>query len=136
MVNCYHYLTTCVVAPPLDLEPEPESEAPAAWEQNWREEPVQPQPEPSRARAIFDASAEAQPFDPNGYDFALAEDDAAVQASPRIKRETSPAGPIPRGKSKQQKILGMTPVQLAIIVALGLALICVFAGLAYVVTTS
>ena len=124
------------VAPPLDLEPEPESEAPAAWEQNWREEPVQPQPEPSRARAIFDASAEAQPFDPNGYDFALAEDDAAVQASPRIKRETSPAGPIPRGKSKQQKILGMTPVQLAIIVALGLALICVFAGLAYVVTTS
>ena len=124
------------VAPPLDLEPEPESEAPAAWEQNWREEPVQFQPEPSRARAIFDASAEAQPFDPNGYDFALAEDDAAVQASPRIKRETSPAGPIPRGKSKQQKILGMTPVQLAIIVALGLALICVFAGLAYVVTTS
>jgi hypothetical protein len=124
-------------AQPPDLEPEPESELPAAWEQNWREEPVvQQQPEPSRARASFDASAEAQPFDPNGYDFALAEDDTAMQAMPRLKRETSPAQPIRRAKPKQQKILGMTPVQLAIIAVLGVALLCILAALAYVVTTS
>jgi len=123
------------MTPPPELEPEPESEAPAAWEQNWHEEPVQQTPEPSRARAIFDASAEAEPFDPNGYDFALAEDDAAVQAMSSSRRETSPAKPIRQGKPKQQKILGMTPVQLAIIAALGIALICTLAGLAYVVTT-
>ncbi|MEP7133449.1 MAG: nuclease-related domain-containing protein [Chloroflexota bacterium] len=124
------------VAPP-DLEPEAESETPAAWGQNWREEPVmQQQPEPSRARAIFDASAEAQPFDPNGYDFALAEDDTAMQAMPRLKGEPSPAQPIRQAKPKQQKILGMTPVQLAIIAVLGVALLCVLAVLAYVLTTS
>ena len=123
------------MAPPPELEPEPESETPAAWEQNWREEPVQQTPEPSRARAIFGASAEAEPFDPNGYDFALAEDDAAVQVMSRSRRETSPARPIRPGKTKQQKILGMTPVQLAIIAALGMALICVLAGLVYVINT-
>jgi hypothetical protein len=122
------------VAPP-DFEPEPESETPAAWEQNWHEEPVQ-QSEPSRARAIFNSSATAQPFDPNGYDFALAEDDTAMQAQPSVKRETSPAKPVQQGKPKQQKILGMTPVQLAIIAALGVALLCVLAALAYVITTS
>ena len=116
-------------------EPEPQSEAPAAWEQNWYEEPVQQQPEPSRARAIFGASAEAKPFDPDNFDFALAEDDAAVQAIPPIKRESSPARPIRQSTPKQQLILGMTQVQLAVIAGLALALICVLAGLVYVVTT-
>jgi hypothetical protein len=123
------------LAPPPDLAPEPEAEAPAAWEQNWQEAPVQQNPEPSRARAIFDASAEARSFDPNNYDFALAEDDAAIQSMPRPQRTTSPAKPTRRGKPRQQKILGMTPVQLAVIAALGVALICILAGLAYVVTT-
>jgi len=116
-------------------EPEPQSETPAAWEQNWYEEPVQQQPEPSRARAIFGASAEAQPFDPNNFDFALAEDDAAVQAIPPIKRDSSSAGPMRQSIPKQQLILGMTQVQLAVIAGLALALICVLAGLVYVVTT-
>jgi len=120
------------IAPPPEMEPEPE--APAAWEQNWREEPIQ-QPEPSRARAIFDASTTAQPFDPNGFDFALAEDDVSMQAIPATKREPNPAKPIRQSKPTQQKILGMTPVQVAIIAALGLALICILVGLVYVVTT-
>jgi len=116
-------------------EPEPEPQAPAAWEQNWYEEPAQQQPEVSRARAIFDSSAEAKPFDPNNFDFALAEDDAAVQAAPPSKRESNPARPIQQNKPKQQLILGMTQFQLAVIAVLGLALICVMAGLIYVVTT-
>jgi len=116
-------------------EPEPEPQAPAAWEQNWYEEPAQQQPEVSRARAIFDSSAEAKPFDPNNFDFALAEDDAAVQAAPPSKRESNPARPIQQNKPKQQLILGMTQFQLVVIAVLGLALICVIAGLIYVVTT-
>lgn len=123
---------------PVMPEPEPESEPEprAAWEQNWFDEPVQQQqPEVSRARAIFDASAEAHPFDPNNFDFALAEDDAAAQAIPPVKRETSPAAPVRQNKSKQQRILGMTPVQLAIIATLGLALICILATFAYLAAT-
>lgn len=116
-------------------EPEPEPQAPAAWEQNWYEEPVQQQPEVSRARAIFDSSAEAKPFDPNNFDFALAEDDVAVQAASPSKREANPARPIRQNKPKQKLILGLTQLQLAIVAALGLALICVLAGLVYVVTT-
>ena len=116
-------------------EPEPEPQAPAAWEQNWYEEPAQQQPEVSRAHAIFDSSAEAKPFDLNNFDFALAEDDAAVQAAPPSKRESNPARPIQQNKPKQQLILGMTQFQLAVIAVLGLALICVMAGLIYVVTT-
>lgn len=123
--------------PDPEPEPEPEPEAPAAWEQNWFDQPAQKQPEPevSRARAIFDASAPAQSFDPNNFDFALAEDDAAVQAIPPVRRETSPAKPVRQASSKPQLMLGMTPVQLGILAALGLALICVLAGLVYVVTT-
>jgi len=121
------------IAPPP--EPEPEPQAPAAWEQNWYEEPVQQQPEVSRARAIFDSATEAKPFDPNNFDFALAEDDAAVQAAPPSRRESNPARPIRQNKPKQQLILGMTQFQLAVIAVLGLALICVMAGLIYVVTT-
>ncbi len=125
------------IAPMPELELEPE--APAAWEQNWHAEPdqfqQQPEPEVSRARAIFGASAEAKPFNPNDLDFALAEDDAAMQAMPPIKRESNPARPMRKNKPKQALILGMTQMQLAIIAALGLAFICVAAGLVYVVTT-
>jgi nuclease-like protein len=115
-------------------EPEPEPEPRAAWEQNRSEEPVKQQPQVSRARAIFDASAEAQPFNPDDFGFALAEDDAAVQATPPVKRAPNPAQPIQKAKPKQQLIMGMTPVQLAVIAALALALLCVLAALSYVVT--
>jgi len=124
---------------PIAPVPEPEPEPPAAWDRSLYDEPVVQQPEVSRARAIFSASAEAQPFNPNNLDFALAEDDLAMQSIPQVKRdvtETSPAQPVrSQTKPKQQLILGMTPVQVAIIAALGLALICVLAVFAYVVTT-
>jgi len=129
------------IAPlPESDEPEPAS----GWERNLYEEPVQPpapQPEVSRARAILSVPAESQAFDPNNFDFALAEDDTAVQSIPPIRRdaaeaEASPAKPArPQNKSRQQLILGMTPVQLAIIAGLGMALICIMVVFAYVVTT-
>src|SRR5258706_1045131 len=117
------------------LEPEPEPEPRAARGQDLYKEPVQ-QPEVSRARAIFGASTEAQPFNPDNLDFALAEDDAAMQAIPPVRREASSAKPISQqtNPKRQQLTLGMTPVQLAIIAALGLALICVLAVFSYVVT--
>jgi len=128
------------IAPQLELESEPEPVS--GWERNLYEEPVQPptpHPAVSRARAIFSVPAEAQSFDPNNFDFALAEDDTVMQAIPPIQRaatEASPAKPArPQNKPKQQLILGMTPVQLAIIAGLGLALICVVVVFAYVVTT-
>jgi hypothetical protein len=74
-------------------------------------------------------------LDPDNLDFALAEDDVAVQAIPPFKRESSPARPLRQPKQKQQLMLGMTQGQLAVIAGLALALICVLAGLVYVVTT-
>ena len=129
------------IAPQLQLEPEPEPSS--GWERNLYEEPVQqqpaPQPEVSRARAIFSVPAESQSFDPNNFDFALAEDDTAMHAIPPVKRGATEASPAqsarPQNKPKQQLLLGMTPGQLAIIAALGIALICVAVVFAYVVTT-
>jgi hypothetical protein len=100
------------VASPL-AAPEPR----AAWEQ----EPAQQ--EVSRARAIFDAAEEAKPFDPADFDFAMADDLPSIEATP------SPAQPKAQARSK--RILGMTPFQLAVIAALGLALICAVAAFAY-----
>jgi len=120
------------LAPLPELELEPETSA--APQQNWFEKPAQQEPQVSRARAIFDASAEDQPFNPNDFDFALAEGESISQDIPPVKRETSPAEPIRQAKPKQGLVLGMTPVQLTIIAALALALICVLVAFAYVVT--
>jgi hypothetical protein len=125
---------------PMDLppEPEPESDPRAGWQQSLYEEPAQQQPGPSRARAIFDAPVESQPFDPNNFDFAVAEDDSSMQAIPPVKRAVSnTAEPMqqPASKPKPQLIMGMTTVQLAVIAGLGLALLCVIAAFAYVFTT-
>ena len=89
-------------------------------------EPEQPQQqEVSRARAIFDASEEAKPFNPADFDFAMTDDIEPEQAIPR---ETSPATPLPRPRQKSNRILGMTIPQLAVIAVLGLCLICILAA--------
>jgi len=113
--------------------PEPEPEPRAAGEQ-WYEEPAQ-QPEPSRAQAIFRASAEAKTVAPADFDFAMAEDDVAEQTIPPVKRNAGSATPQRQGGSKSGLIFGMTPVQVAVIVALGLALICILAVFVYIVTS-
>jgi hypothetical protein len=114
--------------------PEPEPEPRAAWEElyGWNEEPQQPQQEVSRARAIFDASNEVQPFTPEGFDFAMAEEEAHAEISPAVQ-EPQPAQPGGRAKAKPQRVLGMTPLQLAVIGGLVLALFCILAIFAYVV---
>jgi len=117
------------IAPAPEAEPEPR----AAWEQ-WYEEPVQQQEDP-RTRGLMNAAAEAKTVHPENLDFAFAEDDdMSAEPIPPVKR-ASPADAMPANKPKQQGMFGMTPVQLAVIGALALALICLLAVFAYVVTT-
>jgi len=91
------------------------------------------QQEVSRARAIFNASEEAKPFDPADFDFAMDDNEPSIEVMPSgpSLRESSPAQPLPRLKPRARRRFGMTPVQLAIIAALGLALLCILAGFAY-----
>ena len=124
----------------MPLEPESEPEPQSAWDQSLYGDPVQQQPEPSRARAIFDAPAEARSFDPNNLDFALAEDDSSVMDIPPVKRAVgvgspAPAQSISQAKPKPQLIMGMTQVQVAVIAGLVLALLCVIAAFVYVYIT-
>lgn len=95
------------------------------------------QPETSRARAIFDASQEAKPFDPADFDFTMDDaehiDAAPIPSSTPDSQESSPAQPLSRPKPRTNRILGMTPVQLGIIAVLALAFLCLIAVLAYLV---
>jgi hypothetical protein len=118
------------MAPP---PPEPEPDTAPRWEQSygWSEQPAQA--EPSRARAIFDAANEPQPFNPNDLGFAF-EGDEGAQDIPPIPRAPEPipqARPMKPAKPKQQQIMGMAPWQLAVIGGLALALLCIAATLTY-----
>jgi hypothetical protein len=124
-----HELTDRILNPRLPKkEPAaptaPEPEAPAAWEQDWAEQPAQP--EVSRARVIFDAAEEAKPFDPADFDFAMTEEDSG-QEMPFVPSETTPAVPQLRSKPKSKRILGMTVLQFVVVAALGLCLLCILA---------
>jgi hypothetical protein len=100
------------------------------------EEKTQPPQNVSRARAIFDAAEEAKPFDPADFDFAMMEEEAAVEAMSPSLEESSPATPLPRPTSQSKKVLGMTRSQLMIIAALAVALLCILAIFAYVFFSS
>jgi hypothetical protein len=103
----------------------------AAWQQN---EPAQK--EVSRARAIFNASENLKPFDPADFDFAMIDDEASAEGVPSALQELSSTESVPQPRPKRQRVLGMTPLQLAIIVALGLALVCILGTFAYLVFTT
>jgi hypothetical protein len=123
-------------APPAGPESEPEPRA--AWEEmyGWQESPTSPpQQEGSRARAIFDASDEAQPFNPSGFDFETAEQEAHAEEIPPVPREPEAESPARPSKPGQQLMLGFTPFQIAILAGLALLLICILAVFAYVVFT-
>jgi len=100
----------------------------AARQQN---EPTQQ--EVSRARAIFNASENLRPFDPADFDFAMTDDEPSADGVPAALQELGSAGSASQPKPKRQRVLGMTPLQLVVIAALGLALVCVLAGFAYLV---
>ncbi|MEO8356822.1 MAG: nuclease-related domain-containing protein [Chloroflexota bacterium] len=94
-----------------------------------------PQQDVSRARAIFDASEQAKPFDPADFDFAMDDEEPSFEITPPTPslRESSPALPLPRPKPGSKKAPGMTPGQLAVIAGLVLALLCIAASFAYLV---
>ena len=93
------------------------------------EEKTQPPAQASRARAIFDASEEAKPFNPADFDFEMLDEEPAMESAADSLEESSPAQPVPTLSSK--RVLGMTPLQLTIIAALAAALICILAVFAY-----
>ena len=97
------------------------------------EEKTQPPQSVSRARAIFDASEEAKPFNPEDFDFDMVDEEAALEVMSPSLEESNPAIPIPRPTSQAKKVLGMTPPQLMIIAALAIALLCVLAIFAYII---
>ena len=95
--------------------------------------------EVSRARAIFNASEEAKPFDPADFDFAMSDEEPLIEAGFDSLSQADAEDPSQlsaRASGAGKKILGMTPPQLAIIIALGLALLCILAGFAYIISTT
>lgn len=86
----------------------------------------------SRARAIFNASEQAQPLNPADLGFAFEEENADGIKS---LRETSPALPLQKQTAPPKgKILGMSGKQVALLAAIFILEICVLAigaGLIY-----
>ncbi|MCI0552356.1 MAG: hypothetical protein L0287_15500, partial [Anaerolineae bacterium] len=100
----------------------------------WEQEPY-PQ-EPSRARAIFNASDEAKPFDPADFDFEMTDDEPSMEAATAGSQELSPTRPLQEPAKRSNRILGMTPLQFVIIAALALALLCILAAFGYIIFTT
>jgi hypothetical protein len=123
------------------LEPRPPKKEPishpvTAGPRTAREQEAPPAPagqNVSRARAIFDASEQAKPFDPSDFEFALGTepDLQALQAS---TRQANSETPLPASRKRTRRIFGMTPVQFVILAALALSLICILVvGIGYVI---
>ena len=114
------------VAPPPEAEPEPR----AAWEEmyDWKEEQ---QPLMGQPQGYYETANEGQPFNQEGFDFAMGEQDAQEQDIPPVVHEPAPARH--RSGSQQELIMGMTPGQLAVLGGLAFVLFCILAVFAYVV---
>jgi hypothetical protein len=104
----------------------------------WEEEKTQPPPGQgaSRARAIFDASEELKPFNPADFDFAMVDEEAAVEALSPSETEAASSATLASRAPQRRRALGMTPGQLAVVAALGLALLVILAVFAYILLTS
>jgi hypothetical protein len=91
----------------------------------------QPAEEPvSRARAIFDASETAKPFDPADFDFAMIDDASVEELSSNLPASGSTRA-VQRPRSRP--MFGMTPLQIAILAGLAAALVCILGVFAYLV---
>ena len=104
----------------------------------WQEEKTQPPPgqQASRARTIFDASEEAKPFNPADFDFAMVEEESAMDSSNPSEAASNSAEPLSPQASRRKRVLGMTPGQLATVAALVIVLLVILAVFAYLVLTS
>jgi hypothetical protein len=117
----------------------PKKDTPASEQLASHAVPTQPPSqggEVSRARAIFNASEEAKPFNPADFDFAMADEEAALEAFTPSDSvvEPSPAQPVSGPTPQRRRFLGMTPLQSLIVAALAAALLCllvVFATLIF-----
>ena len=122
------------------LEPRPAKQElssspakPAEREPEWQPQEQQPV---SRARAIFSASEEPKPLNPSDFDFAMVDEGSEALAAKASASGAQQAATSAGSRERSRRILGMTPVQLAVIGALALCLICVLVvGFAYVIPT-
>jgi hypothetical protein len=105
----------------------------AAWEEE-KTQPPQSQ-QVSRARAIFDASEEAKPFNPADFDFAMV-DEEPVDELTASQPDSPSAGALPQPGSPRTRVLGMTPGQWIVIAVLGIALIAIVAVFAFLALSS
>lgn len=79
--------------------------------------------QPSRAQAIFQASENAETFNPQELSFAFDEENRP--GMPRSMGETSPAIPIPASDSARKIFLGLTRNQLVLLGGMALLEVCV-----------
>jgi hypothetical protein len=127
-----HEFTERILNPRLRKKERITSPAPRSRPTWQPDEPAQE--EVSRARAIFNASENLKPFDPADFDFAMTDDETSLEEIPAVLQESSFSAP--GQQAKRQRVLGMTPLQLAVIAALGLALLCILGSFAYLVLTT
>jgi len=126
-----HEFTERILNPRLAKREPVTAQAPQsrdAWQQD---EPAQQ--EVSRARAIFNASENLKPFDPADFDFAMTDDESPVETMPDSLQESGSAVPVQQPKPKRRRVLGMTPLQLAVIALLALALVCILGSFVYII---
>jgi len=124
-----HEFTERILNPRLRKKERITSPAPQSRPTWQPDEPAQE--EVSRARAIFSASENLKPFDPADFDFAMTDDETSPEEIPAVLQESGSAAP--GQQPKRQRVLGMTPLQLAVIAALGLALLCILGSFVYLV---
>ena len=96
-------------------------------------EPQQPvdeaaQKEVSRARAIFNAAEAAKPFDPADFDFSMMDESAEMESNADSPASEQPTKKVP---TPPTRILGMTPVQIIVVLFLLLLLVGLLAAFAY-----
>jgi len=114
-----------IVNPRPKASPQPAPQTPPRAPQTMLEGSTPPAP--SRAQAIFRASNEIAPLNPNDLGFAFEE--APAQAYVPQKAGTNPARPLPPTKqNKQQRVLGMTVAQLAVLSGIFLCWACMMAA--------
>ena len=120
------------------LEPRPARQEPSsspaessAPKPEWQPQEQQPV---SRARAIFSASEESKPLNPSDFDFAMVDEGSEALAAQASASGAQQAATSAGSRGRSRRILGMTPVQLAVIGVLALCLICILVvGFAYVI---
>lgn len=97
--------------------------------------PPTPPQNVSRARTIFNASDEAKPFNPSDFDFATDDGEGPdLQVLQNIASKKPAGEKQVAATSRRRRILGMTPIQIAIVLALGLCFLCVVVvGYMYVI---